>query len=70
MSETTRDWSAWVAEERRKNGLGVCCSEAQGDGVPCRCVDGDCEQCRQAAGAFARTQPSPSPDPLLDPSYG
>jgi hypothetical protein len=42
-------------------GTGLCC-EAQGDGVPCRGVDGECESCGRAiplpvtdAGVIGRT---------------
>ena len=28
--------------------LGVCCAEAQADGVPCECVNGNCLECEHA----------------------
>lgn len=35
-------------------GTGLC-SEAQGDGVPCRCVGGDCECCARALSPSKRS---------------
>jgi hypothetical protein len=36
-----------VTRGRLWTGTGLCC-EAQGDGVPCRGVDGECESCGRA----------------------
>jgi len=32
----------------KKSGLGVLCSEAQADGIPCPELDFDCEHCENA----------------------
>jgi hypothetical protein len=70
MDEQQSDRLAWVEARRRENGLGVACREAQGDGVPCDCPEGQCELCDHSAEAFAKTAPPPVANPLMDPGYG
>jgi hypothetical protein len=70
MNAQHGDLQSWIGERRAESGLGVCCLEAQADGVPCGCADGQCEQCQRLAEAFTRTVVSPAAGPLLDPAYG
>lgn len=46
-------WPAWNARTRAANGQGVCCCEAQADGVPCARPTGECERCARAYARFA-----------------
>ena len=48
MHNPPLDWSAWLDEQRCANGLGVCCREAQADGVSCADPAGDCARCGRA----------------------
>ncbi len=34
--------------KKKKSGLGVLCSQAQADGIPCEELDFDCEHCDHA----------------------
>lgn len=40
-----------IQERRSASGLGVGCTEAQADGVPCPEPDRDCDNCAKAAEA-------------------
>jgi hypothetical protein len=70
MNVQHSDLESWITERRTESGLGVCCSEAQGDGVPCGCADGQCERCARSAETFRLTVLAPAAGPLLDPTYG
>ncbi len=53
MTRRTRDVSRAILERRRASGLGVACTDAQADGVPCDMATGDCATCQRAALAAA-----------------
>ena len=48
MTRRTRDVSRAILERRHASGLGVGCSDAQADGIPCDVPGGDCATCRRA----------------------
>jgi hypothetical protein len=51
MNEPIQGWKTWVNGTREASGLGVCCGEAQADGVPCVGPVSDCPLCGRAAAA-------------------
>ena len=51
MTRRSRDVTRAILERRRDSGLGVACTEAQADGVPCDVVGGDCVACQRASAA-------------------
>jgi hypothetical protein len=54
MSSGTQTVRKAIQERRRTSGLGVGCTEAQADGVPCPDLNRDCDRCDRAAEAEAR----------------